>query len=113
MEIEELKQKNISIQELLERYEEKLEEAHEKAGNMTGKFEFELANMRSMLDDKTQEVKGLREQLKQTGDTKQKEELQKIKDEKSKLESDLEEKDKEIIELKKRIKLLRRDLQKP
>jgi chromosome segregation ATPase len=117
MEIEELKQKNITSQELIERYEEKLEEAHKKAGNLTGKFELELANMRSMLDDRTQEVKSLREQLKETGDTKQLEEqfsndLQKFKDEKSKLESDLEEKDKEIIELKKRIKLMRRDLQK-
>jgi hypothetical protein len=65
-----------------------------------------------------QEVKILKEQLKETGDTKQLEEqflgdLQKIKDKKSKLESDLEEKDKEIIDLKKRIKLMRRDLQKP
>ena len=70
-----------------------------------------------MLDNRTQDVKGLREQLKEAGDTKQIEEqfsndLQKVNDEKLKLESDLEEKDKEIIELKKRIKLMRRDLQK-
>ena len=121
MEIEELKQKNITIQELIERYEEKLEEAHKKSGNLTGKFELELANMRSMLDDRSQEIKSMREQLKElqskTGDTIQKEEkflsdLQQIKDEKLKLESDLEEKNKEVIELKKRIKLMRRDIQK-
>ncbi len=74
-----------------------------------------------MLDDRTQEVKTLREQLKdfqsKSGDVKHQEDkllgdIQQLKDEKSKLESDLEEKNKEIIELKKRIKLMRRDLQK-
>ncbi|TKJ19773.1 MAG: hypothetical protein CEE43_14315 [Promethearchaeota archaeon Loki_b32] len=121
VEIEELKQKNITNQELIEHLEVKLEEAHRKSGNLTGKFELELANMRSMLDDRGQEIKSLRENLNElqskTGYTKQKEEkflsdLQQLKDEKLKLELDLEEKNKEIIELKKKIKLMRRDLQK-
>jgi len=106
---------------VLKKLEEKLEEAHKKAGNLTGKFELELANMRSMLDDKIQEAKILKEQLSEfqgkKDDLKQKEEkflneLQQIRDEKIKLDSDLEEKNKEVIELKKKIKMMRRDLQK-
>ncbi len=121
VEIEELKQKNFTNQELIEHFEVKLEEAHRKSGNLTGKFELELANMRSMLDDRGQEIKSLRENLNtlqsKTGDIKHKEErflsdLQQLKDEKAKLESDLGTKNEEIIELKKKIKLMRRDMQK-
>ncbi|MFX1499519.1 MAG: hypothetical protein ACFFDH_00990 [Promethearchaeota archaeon] len=97
VEIEELKQKNINSQELVGHLEEKLEEAHKKSGNLTGKFELELVNMRSMLDDRGEEIKSLKEEIRELLDSKIK----------------LEEKDKEIIELKKRIKLMRRDMQKP
>ena len=67
IEIEELKQKNIINQELIERLEEKLEEAHKKSGNLTGKFELEFANMRSMLDGRGDEIKSLKEKLKDSG----------------------------------------------
>jgi chromosome segregation ATPase len=121
MEIEELKQKNITNQDIVERLEEKLEDAHKKSGNLTGKFELELANMRSMIEDKGQQIKSLTEQLKELqnkpDESKQIEEkflkeIQDIKDEKLKLESEIITKSEEIIELKKKIKLMRRDLQK-
>ena len=121
IEIEELKQKNIINQELIERLEEKLEEAHKKSGNLTGKFELEFANMRSMLDGRGDEIKSLKEKLKELqsskDESKQTEEkilsdIQMFQDEKLKAELDLEEKNKEIIELKKKIKLMRRDIQK-
>ncbi|MFX1590692.1 MAG: hypothetical protein ACFFC1_21375, partial [Promethearchaeota archaeon] len=121
VELEELKQKNITNQELIEHLEVKLEEAHKKSGNLTGKFELELANMRSILDNKDDEIMSIKEELKklqsETQESQQIEEkilndIQQVKDEKIKLESDLEEKNKEIIELKKKIKLMRRDLQK-
>jgi chromosome segregation ATPase len=110
VEIEELKQKNITNQEFIEHLEQKLEEAHKKSGNITGKFELELANMRSMLDDRGEEIENLKEYLNKIQNKTQ--ESQQIKDEKIKLESDLEERNKEIIELKKKIKLMRRDMQK-
>jgi chromosome segregation ATPase len=115
IEIEELKQKNITNQELLDRLEQKLEEAHKNSGNLTGKFELELANIRSMLDNRTEEAKILKAKLIELQDKKDDKllsDLQQVKDEKAKLESDLEEKNEEIIELKKKIKLMRRDLQK-
>ena len=121
VEIEELKQKNFTNQELIEHFEVKLEEAHRKSGNLTGKFELELANMRSMLDGRGQEIKSLRENLNafqsETQEiTKMKEgmlnDIQKVKDEKAKLESDLATRNEEIIELKKKIKLMRRNMQK-
>ncbi|MCK5098449.1 MAG: hypothetical protein KAR45_10125, partial [Desulfobacteraceae bacterium] len=119
--IEELNQKNITNLELINRLEQKLEEAHQKSGNITGKFELELANMRSMLDDRGQEIKSLRENLnaiQKVRDEKAKmkegmlNDIQKVKDEKAKLESDLATRNEEIIELKKKIKLMRRNMQK-
>ena len=38
--------------------------------------------------------------------------MQNVKDEKMKLETELENKDNELIELKKRIKVMRRDIKK-
>ncbi|MFX1391184.1 MAG: hypothetical protein ACFE9Z_14050 [Promethearchaeota archaeon] len=121
IEIEDLKQKNITNQEIIERLELKLEEAHKKSGNITGKFELELANMRSIIDDKGQEIKSLKEQVKvlqnKPDESKQIEEkylseIQQIKDEKLKMESEITTKNEEIIELKKKIKLMRRDMHK-
>jgi len=119
--IEELNQKNITSMELINRLEQKLEEAHKKSGNTTGKFEIELGNMRNLLDGKDDEIKTLRDKLINV-DTKLQEnkkiedkflgDIQNIKDEKLKLESDIEEKNKEVVELKKRIKLMRRDMKK-
>ena len=121
VEIEELKQKNLTNLELINHLEEKLEEAHVKSGNLTGKFELELANLRSLLDGKDEEIKTLKEEsIKfkkelseyQQVDEKLLSDIQNIKDEKLKKESELDEKNKEIIELKKKIKLMRRDMQK-
>ena len=74
-----------------------------------------------MLDGKDDEIKTLRDKLINV-DTKLQEnkkieykflgDIQNIKDEKLKLESDIEEKNKEVVELKKRIKLMRRDMKK-
>ncbi|KKL64116.1 hypothetical protein LCGC14_2168270 [marine sediment metagenome] len=121
VEIEELNQKNISNQELINHHEEKLEEAHKKFGNLAGKFELELGSMRNMLDDRDNDLKNLTESTQKLQDELQESEqieekllneIQKMKDEKIKWESDLEENNKKIIELKKTIKLMRRDMQK-
>ena len=119
--IEELNQKNITNLEISNRLEQKLEEAHKKSGNITGKFEVELGNLRNLLDGKDDEIKTLRDKLISV-DTELHEnkkiedkilgDLQIIKDDKLKLESGIEEKDNEIVELKKRIKLMRRDMKK-
>ena len=119
--IEELNQKNITNLEISNRLEQKLEEAHKKSGNITGKFEVELGNLRNLLDGKDDEIKTLRAKLISV-DTELHEnkkiedkilgDLQIIKDDKLKLESGIEEKDNEIVELKKRIKLMRRDMKK-
>ena len=119
--IEELNQKNITNLEISNRLEQKLEEAHKKSGNITGKFEVELGNLRNLLDGKDDEIKTLRGKLISVDtelheykkiENKILDDLQIIKDEKLKLESDFEEKDNEIVELKKRIKLMRRDMKK-
>ncbi len=119
--IEELNQKNITNVEIINRLEQKLEETHKKSGNLTGKFEIELGNLRNLLDGKDDEIKSLRDKLINV-DTKLQEnkkiedkflgDIQNIKDEKLKLESEIEEKNKEVVELKKRIKLMRRDMKK-
>jgi len=121
VEIEELKQKNITNSELIRHLEERLEEAQEKSGHITGKFEVELAHMRNIIDGKDSEIKELKEKafgienkLNETEkiDDKLLSDIQEIKDDKLKLESELEKKNQELVELKKKIKLMRRDLAK-
>ena len=119
--IEELNQKNLTNVEIISRLEQQLEEAHKKSGNTTGKFEIELGNLRNVLDGKDDEIKTLRDKFISV-DTELHEQkkiedkllgdIQNIKDEKLKLGSDIEEKNKEIVDLKKRIKLMRRDMKK-
>ncbi len=119
--IEELNQKNITNLELVNRLEQNLEEAHKKTGNITGKFELELGSLRHLLDGKDNEIKSLRDKAISV-DTELHEykkiedkilgDIQGIKDDKLKLESDIEDRSKEIIELKKKIKLMRRDMKK-
>ncbi len=119
--IEELNQKNITNLELINRLDQKLEEAHKKSGIITGKFEIELGHLRNLLDGKDDDIKTMRDKL-ITLDTELLEykkiedkilgDFQIIKDDKLKLESDIEEKNKKIVELKKRIKLMRRDMKK-
>ena len=121
VEIEEIKQRNITNQQIIDRLEEKLEEAHKKSGILTGKFELELANLRNILDEKENVIKNLRIEATTTQESSQEieqlkeknlDDFKKIKDEKMVLESEIEQKNDEIIELKKKIKLMRRDLQR-
>jgi len=121
LEVEKLTQKIQTNEGFLKRMEEKLEESQQKSGNITGKFELELANLRTINDDQRREIKELSNSQKQLKDklyeAEQIEdriltEMQKIKDEKLKLTSNIEKKDEEIVDLKKKIKLLRRDLKK-
>jgi len=114
VELEELKQKILSNKDLIEHLEKKLENAHKNSGNLTGKFEIELGTMRSMLDDRDEEIKGLLGEKRkiQIGqedskriEEKFRSEVQEMKSENVKLES-------EIAELKKKIKLMRRDFLK-
>ncbi|MHA2287912.1 MAG: hypothetical protein ACXABG_03910 [Promethearchaeota archaeon] len=121
MEIEKLTQKNLTNEEFINQIQARLEESQEKSGNITGKLELEIMNLRNVVDEQVTEIKELRE--KEEGlrnkifESEQIEdriltEMQSIKDEKLKAESQLEDKDKELIELKKKIKILRRDIKK-
>ncbi|MHA2007870.1 MAG: hypothetical protein ACXABO_10915 [Promethearchaeota archaeon] len=120
-EIEELKQKYLANKDLITHFEEKLEEAHNKTGIITGKFEVELGNLRVLLDGKSNELKEIKEdynrlenELKESKSIDEKilVDVQNLKDEKLKMESELVLKASEIIELKKKIKLMRRDFLK-
>ncbi len=114
VELEGFKQKILSNQDLIVHIEKKLEIAHKSSGSLTGKFEIELGSIRNMLDDRDEEIKGLIEEKRkiriEQEDSKRREEkinieIHQMKDENIKMES-------EIVELKKKIKLMRRDLKK-
>lgn len=113
-ELEDLKQKNLSGSDITRRLEERLEESHKTIA----KYELELESIK----EKESEIEALRESdrvLKNKfREAEQIEDrlltdLQKVKDEKLRVEAELEGKDAEIIELKKKIKLMRRDLSQP
>jgi hypothetical protein len=119
LEIEKLTQKNIMNEEFINQIQARLEESQEKSGNITGKFELEIMNLRNINDEQVAEIKDLREDEKnlknKLQETEQIEdriltEMQHVKDEKLNLESALENKEKELIELKKKIKIMRRDI---
>ena len=121
LEIEKLTQKNITNEEFINQIQARLEESQEKSGNTTGKLELEIINLRNVIDEQIAEIKDLRENGKKLKDklyeVEQIEdriltEMQKVKDEKLKLESKYEAKDSEIVELKKKIKVMRRDITK-
>ncbi len=121
LEIEKLTQKNITNEEFINQIQARLEESQEKSGNIAGKFELEIMNLRNILDEQVAEIKDLREnenilknKLQESDQIEDRilTEIQNVKDEKLKLESALENKDKELIELKKRIKIMRRDIKK-
>ncbi len=114
VEIEELNQKILSNQDLIDHLEKKLEEAHKNSGILTGKFEIELGSMRNMLDGRDEEIRSFSDEKRklqnELDDFKHNEErvhseLHEVKNDKLKLEA-------EIIELKKKIKLMRRDMKK-
>ena len=119
LEIEKLTQKNITNEEFINQIQARLEESQEKSGNITGKFELEIMNLRNVIDEQVAEIKDIRENEKilknKLQETEQIEdriltEMQNVKDEKMKIESALENKEKELIELKKKIKIMRRDI---
>jgi chromosome segregation ATPase len=121
LEVERLNQKNITNEEFITRLQEKLEESQERSGNLTGKFELEMANLKALIDDNNIEIKNLREnesKLKnKIYEAEQIEdrllsEMQTLKDDKLRFESEIKKKDEEIIDLKKRVKLARRESQK-
>jgi len=121
MEIEKLTQKNLTNEEFINQIQARLEESQEKSGNVSGKLELEIMNLRNVVDEQVTEIKGLREKEENLKnkifESEQIEdriltEMQSIKDEKLKAESQLEDKEKELIELKKKIKILRRDIKK-
>ncbi len=121
IEIEKLTQNNITNKEFINQIQARLEESQEKSGNISGKLELEIINLRNIVDGQVTEIKELRvngEKLKnKIFESEQIEdrlltEMQKVKDEKLKAESQLEDKEKELVELKKKIKILRRDSKK-
>jgi len=121
LEIEKLTQKNITNEEFINQIQARLEESQEKSGNITGKFELEIMNLRNTVDEQLAEIKDIRESEKELKNKLRESdqiedriltEMQKVKDEKIKLESTLEHKEKELIVLKKRIKVMRRDIKK-
>jgi len=121
LEIEKLTQKNLTNEEFINQIQERLEGSQEKSGNIVGKLELEIINLRNTIDEQITEIKDLRENEKKLKDklyeAEQIEdriltEMQKVKDEKLKLESKSEAKDSELVELKKKIKVMRRDIKK-
>ena len=121
LEIEKLTQKNITNEEFINQIQARLEESQEKSGNITGKFEIEIMNLRNTVDEQLAEIKDIRDNEKELKNKLHESdqiedriltEMQHVKDEKIKLESTLENKEKELIELKKRIKIMRRDIKK-
>ncbi|MFX1590027.1 MAG: hypothetical protein ACFFC1_17935 [Promethearchaeota archaeon] len=121
LEVEKLNQKAKTNEDFIARLQKNLEESQEKSGNITGKFELEIANLRNLIDDKNAEIKDMKEnetQLKnKLYEAEQIEdriltELQKVKDENIKHESEIEKKENELVDLKKKIKIMRRDMKK-
>jgi len=121
IEIEKLTQQNITNKEFINQIQARLEESQEKSGNISGKLELEIISLRNTVDEQVIEIKELREKgenLKnKIFESEQIEDriltdMQNVKDEKMKLEAELENRDKELVELKKRIKVMRRDIKK-
>ncbi|TET04206.1 MAG: hypothetical protein E3J90_01390 [Promethearchaeota archaeon] len=121
LEIEKLTQKNITNEDFINQIQARLEESQEKSGNITGKFELEIMNLRNVIDEQIAEIKEIREndkvlknKLEESDQIEDRilTEMLKVKDEKLKVESALENQEKELIELKKKIKIMRRDIKK-
>jgi chromosome segregation ATPase len=121
LDVEKLTQKNITNEEFINQIQARLEESQEKSGNITGKFELEIMNLRNVIDEQIAEIKDIREnenvlknKLHESDQIEDRilTEMQKVKDEKLKAESAFENQEKELIELKKRIKIMRRDIKK-
>jgi len=113
-EIEDLKQKNLSASDITKRLEERLEDSHKTVA----KYEVELESLK----EKDSEIEALKENQNVLKSKFREAELiedrlltdlQKVKDEKLHLQAELDGKEAEIVELKKKIKLMRRDLSQP
>lgn len=114
-------QQEITNSELIKRLEVKLEEGQKKFGAVEGKFELDLTNLKETVKEKVSEINSLKEndlllqnKLKEADLIEDKilSDLQNIKNEKLKLESELQKKENELVELKKKVKIMRRDLSK-
>ncbi len=121
IENEQLKQKDFSNKEIIDRTEKKLTEAIRAEGSMSGKYELELSKIQNLLNEKEVEIEklkasqvDLKNKLHETELIEDKilTDFQAVKDENLKLESKLEKAELELVELKKRIKFMRRDIQK-
>jgi chromosome segregation ATPase len=116
-EIEEKIQKDIADQELIKRLESSLE----KAQKSSAKFEIQSNTNVELLKEKEKELKNVANRIKELDDKlyeaekiedKLLNDLTKGKEKNLKNESELEKKDKELVDLKKKIKIMRRDLSK-
>ncbi len=103
--------------ELIKRLETKLE----KSQMNSAKLEVELSNKINSEVELSNEIKTLKDKIDELNkklregeriEDKLLDDMQKIKDEKLKLELEQEKKNGEIIELKKKIKLMRREISK-
>ena len=117
LQIEEKVQSELANKELINRFEDKLENTQKELVQ----YGVELNTKNTLLEKREAEITTLSENVKKLNtDIYEAEQIEdkiltditKLKDEKLKFESELETKDKELIELKKKIKLMRRDLSK-
>ncbi len=117
IEIEEKIQRGLANKELIDRLEDKIEYSLKDLA----KYELELNNKNFILQDKESENISLIEKIKKLEtqlyegeriEDKILTDLTKIKDEKQNIEAELNEKNKELVELKKKIKLMRRNMSK-
>ena len=116
-EIEERIQKEIADQEIIKRLEASLE----KAQKSSAKFEIHSNTNIELLNEKEQELKNAANKIKDLNDKVDEAEkiedkilndLTKAKEKNLKIESELEKKTAELVDLKKKIKIMRRDLSK-
>ena len=117
LQIEEKVQSELANKELINRFEDKLENTQKDLVQ----YQVELNTKNTLLEKREAEITTLSENVKKLNtdiyeaehiEDKILTDITKLKEEKLKFESELETKDKELIELKKKIKLMRRDLSK-
>ncbi len=117
IEIEEKTQKLIANEELIRHIEEKLDNTQKGSAQ----FDIQLNEKDKMIQEKDSEIDSLNQKNDELSkklyeseriEDKILNDLQKAKDESLKLETKLDEKDNELVDLKKKIKLMRRDLAK-
>ena len=127
--INEKKNQQIIINsELIKRLETRLEESQKKSGSLSTNFKVELTNIQDQLKEKDSEIKekdseiktlrenvlNLKNKLKEADLIEDKilTDLQDLKTEKLKFEIEIDKKETELVELKKKIKIMRRNMDK-